>query len=114
MITYTCRGRQLLPSFLRGPLSGLIIKLAYQRLTRENKVNIMCMGARASQVAQWERIYLPMAGDTGDVGSIPGSGRSPGEGHDLPGSESVFGISQDLPMCEHLSAKMFCTEEAYG
>ena len=24
------------------------------------------------------------AGDTGDVGSIPGSGRSPGEGHDNP------------------------------
>ena len=29
-------------------------------------------------------------------------------------AQSVFGISQDLPMCEHLSAKMFCTEEAYG
>ena len=42
------------------------------------------MGARASQVAQWERIYLPMAGDTGDVGSIPGSGRSPGEENGNP------------------------------
>ena len=27
---------------------------------------------------------LAKAGDTGDVGSIPGSGRSPGEGNDNP------------------------------
>ena len=32
----------------------------------------------ASQVAQWLRIHLPMYGVTGDVGLIPGSGKSPG------------------------------------
>ena len=68
----------------------------------------------ASQVALVVKSLPADTGDIRDVGSIPGPGRSPGEGHDLPGSESVFGISQDLPMCEHLSAKTFCTEKAYG
>ena len=35
----------------------------------------------ASQVAQWKRTHLPMQGDTGDVVSIAGSGRSPGGGN---------------------------------
>ena len=35
----------------------------------------------ASQVAQWLRIYLPMYGVTGDVGLIPGSGKSTGGGN---------------------------------
>ena len=31
-----------------------------------------------------DKEYAYNAGDTGDAGSIPGSGRSPGEGHDNP------------------------------
>ena len=41
----------------------------------------------ACQVTQWWRIYLPMQGDTGDAGSVPGSGRYSGGGkspHFLP------------------------------
>ena len=34
----------------------------------------------ASQVAQWIKKLLVSAGDTGDLGSIPGLGRSPGGG----------------------------------
>ena len=37
----------------------------------------------ASPVAQQHRIHLH-AGDTGDMGLIPGSGRSPGEGNGNP------------------------------
>ena len=32
---------------------------------------------------------------------------------DLPGSESVFGIPRDPPMCLHISVKMDSTAEAY-
>ena len=35
----------------------------------------------ASQAAQWEENLPANAGDTGDLGSIPGSGRSLGGGH---------------------------------
>ena len=38
---------------------------------------------------------LPSAGDTGDVGLIPGSGRSPGEGNGYPLQCSHLGISMD-------------------
>ena len=37
-----------------------------------------CGFSRASQVAQWEGIHLPMPRDAGDTGSIPGLGKSPG------------------------------------
>ena len=40
-----------------------------------------CTSNRASQVALVVRNLLANAGDVRDVGSIPGSGRSPGEGH---------------------------------
>ena len=35
------------------------------------------------------------AGDTGDLGSIPGSGRSPGEGNGHPGQYSCLGDPMD-------------------
>ena len=35
------------------------------------------------------------AGDAGDVGSIPGSGRYPGEGHDNPLQDSCLENSMD-------------------
>ena len=38
----------------------------------------------ASQVAQWVKNPPANAGDIRDGGSIPGSGRSPGEGHSNP------------------------------
>ena len=34
-----------------------------------------------SQVVQWVKNLLAVKLDAGDVGSIPGSGRSPGRGH---------------------------------
>ena len=37
--------------------------------------HLLCAGA--SQVAQWWRNQLPMQGDAGDAGSVPGSGRFP-------------------------------------
>ena len=40
-----------------------------------------CTSNRASQVALVVRNLLATAGDVRDVGSIPGSGRSPGGGH---------------------------------
>ena len=38
----------------------------------------------ASQAALGVKNLPVNAGDTGDAGSIPGSGRSPGGGHDNP------------------------------
>ena len=38
----------------------------------------------ASQVSQWQKNLPANAGDTGDAGLIPGSGRSPGGGHGNP------------------------------
>ena len=38
----------------------------------------------ASQVAPWVKNPPASAGDTRDVGSVPGSGRSPGAGHGYP------------------------------
>ena len=38
----------------------------------------------ASRMAQRVKTPPANAGDTGDVGSIPGSGRSPGVGNDNP------------------------------
>jgi len=35
------------------------------------------------------------AGDAGDIGSIPGSGRYPGEGHDNPLQDSCLENSMD-------------------
>jgi len=45
----------------------------------------------ASQVAQWERI----ACQAGDMGLIPGSGRSPGEGNGNPLQYSCLGNSMN-------------------
>ena len=39
---------------------------------------------RDSLVVQWEKNPSVNADDIRDVVSIPGSGRSPGEGHDIP------------------------------
>ena len=38
----------------------------------------------AFQVAQWLKNLPANAGDKGDSGSVPGSGRSPGEGYGKP------------------------------
>ena len=38
----------------------------------------------ASHVAQWVKNLPANAGDKGDEGSIPGSGKSPGEGNGNP------------------------------
>ena len=46
------------------------------------KLGIIYMGV--SQVVQWVKNLLAVKLDAGDVGSIPGSGRSPGRGHSNP------------------------------
>ena len=48
----------------------------------------------ASPVAQQYRIHLH-AGGTGDMGLIPGSGRSPGEGNGNPLQYSCLGNPKD-------------------
>ena len=62
------------------------------------------------------------AGDTRDVGSIPGSGRSPGEGNDSPLQYSCLGNSMDRGAWRatvHGVAKSWthlntCTEQCEG
>ena len=46
-------------------------------------------------VAPWIKESTCNVGDTGDLGSIPGSGRSPGEGHDNPLQYSCLENSMD-------------------
>ena len=53
---------------------------------------------RAPQVVLAVKNLPANAGDTGDVGSIPGSGRSPGGGNDNPLQYSCLG---DLMNREH-------------
>ena len=44
----------------------------------------VCSPSQASQVVLVVNTPPGNTGDAGDVGSSPGSGRSPGEGHDNP------------------------------
>ena len=46
-------------------------------------------------VAQQQRIGLPKPANAGDAGSIPGSGRSPGEGNGNPLQYSRLGNPMD-------------------
>ena len=46
-------------------------------------------------MAQWVKNPPASAGDATDVGSIPGSGRSPGEGNRYPFQYSVLGSPMD-------------------
>ena len=48
-----------------------------------------------SQVAHWVKNSTANAGDTRDAGSIPGSGRSPGEGNGNPLQYSCLGNPMD-------------------
>ena len=58
---------------------------------------------KSSQVAQWlknkknkkTKNLASQTGDAGDKGSIPGSGRSPGEGNDNPPQDSRLGNIRD-------------------
>ena len=50
----------------------------------KQNLSLATLAQRASQVALVVRNSPPNAGDTGDVGSIPGSGSSPGEGRGNP------------------------------
>ena len=49
----------------------------------------------ASQMAQQVRNPPAKEGDAGDVGSVPGSGRSPGEGNGNPLQYSFLGNPMD-------------------
>ena len=46
-------------------------------------------------MAQWVKNPPGNAGDTGDTGSIPGSGRSPGEGNGNPHPYSCLENTMD-------------------
>ena len=50
------------------------------------------LGAWASQVVLMVKSLSVNAGDTGDMGSVPGSGRSPGEGNGTHSSILAWGI----------------------
>ena len=56
---------------------------------------LIIFGTRASQVAQLVKNPPANAGDTRDVGSIPGSGRSPREGNVKPLQYSCLENSMD-------------------
>ena len=57
---------------------------------------VLCILHRlASTVAQLVEKLPASAGDTRDVGSIPGSGRSPGAGNDNPLQYSCLGNPMD-------------------
>ena len=81
------------------------------------KVLVSLVGPRASQVALVVKNLPAIVGDIRDMGSIPGSGRSPGEGNGNPLQYScsknpmdrgalcttVHGGHKELDMIEHLS-----------
>ena len=50
----------------------------------EEPICRVAMEMGASQVTQWGKNLPANAGDAGDMGSSPGSGRSPGGGHGNP------------------------------
>ena len=50
----------------------------------EEPICRVAMEMGASQVTQWVKNLPANAGDAGDMGSSPGSGRSPGGGHGNP------------------------------
>ena len=58
-----------------GPPSRTFLKLVFTHIE---------LGTRTSQVALVVKILPANAGDIRDAGLIPGSGRSPGEGHGSP------------------------------
>ena len=66
---------------------------------RDFKVNVRFVlnlkGQRASLVAQLVKNPPADAGDTRNLGSIPGLGRSPGEGHSNPPQYSCLENSVD-------------------
>ena len=57
---------------------------------------------RTSQLAQWKNIHLP----AGSVGSIPRSGRSPGEGNGNPLQNSRLGNPMDRGATVHGSQRV--------
>ena len=56
----------------------------FEGLPLEGGLDGLCGKWRASLVAQQVKESACKAGATGDMGSAPGSGRSPGGGHDNP------------------------------
>ena len=63
-------------------------------LASEKGFHLLLRGGKGFPVAQWERILWPMQ-DTGDTGSIPRSGRSPGVGNGNPVQYSCLGNPMD-------------------
>ena len=65
----------------RSKIKFLINGMMHVWVTKYNTIYIYNW---AFPVVQWERICLPSREDTRDKSLIPGSGRSPGAGHDNP------------------------------
>ena len=59
------------------------------------RCNFKKLSSWASLVAQWAKNLPARAGDAGDLGSIPGSGRSPGGGNGNPLQYSCLGNPMD-------------------
>ena len=68
------------------------------QLNAQNALDVTCLYfTRASQVALVVKNLPANAGDTGDAGSILGSGRSPGGGHGNPLQCSCLEIPTEEP-----------------
>ena len=76
----------LYPVFLPGESHGQSSLAGYRHMTEvtDHPNTHLIKGTSAFQVALMINNLPPNAGDVGDLGSIPGLGRSPGEGERLP------------------------------
>ena len=79
----------ILSQFFRGGMHDLeisyILSIVTQLLNDHLKIRTYLSDPRASQVVQWCRKNSPAnAGDTGDMGLSPGSGRYSGGGNSSP------------------------------
>ena len=97
-----CNGRECLCSLTLSPFNSFVkfsqsCPLLSQLLAKEGKLSLFLASAvfrlGASQVALVVKNLPANAGDTRDVGSIPGLGRSPGERSWQPAPVSLPGES---------------------
>ena len=70
------------PEFFNSLLKMVLLSFKYPHLA--DKICTYLHVSRASQVALVVKDPPANAGDKTDVGSVPGSGRSPGGGHSNP------------------------------
>ena len=79
-------------------MMALVIKFSRKLTIPQKTLAACCLLDRASQVAQCKE-STTNAGDSGDAGSIPESGISPGEGNGNPLQCSCLGNPMDRGAC---------------